>query len=358
MSSSPSARRCRARVSPLVVRRLAAAILAPLLTLAPAACSRGSSSTSGPSPAQAGPAPGSADAGSSAASAHAAAGASAAYVSEIETWREGRLASLTADDGWLSLVGLYWLEPGTNTFGSTPDNSLIFPQKAPAHAGTFQLADGKVTVEPAPGSGIELADTPGEPVAGKVLASDAQGEPTVLELGSLRFYVIERGDRTGIRVKDTESPVKAAFAGLDYYPIDPAWKVEARLERVPGATVPVPNVLGQVEDVPSPGTLVFQLPGGDRTLRLRPIQEGDSDELFVVFGDSTNGRQTYGGGRFLYADPPGPDGRVVLDFNRAYNPPCAFTPFATCPLPPPGNKLPLAVTAGEKKYAHEVPHRG
>ncbi len=287
----------------------------------------------------------------------AVAGTPADYVAEIEAWREQRVGSLTSDDGWLSLVGLYWLEPGDNTFGSTPDNSLIFPEKAPNHAGTFHLADGKVTVDPAPRSGIVLAADPGVPVAGKELASDAQGEPTVLELGSLRFYVIQRGDRVGVRVKDTESPARKAFAGLDYFPIDPAWRVEAHLERAEGATVPVPNVLGQVEDVPSPGTLVFELPGGGgRTFRLRPILEEGSDELFIVFGDPTNGRRTYGGGRFLYADAPGPDGRVVLDFNRAYNPPCSFTPYATCPLPPPGNKLPLAVTAGEEKYAHEVPH--
>ncbi len=350
-----SARRSRAGASPFAVRRLAAAILmTPLLALGPAACSRGSASAPAPSAdgAQAGAAAGPTTSG-------AAVGASASYVSEVEAWRDQRVSSLTSEDGWLSLVGLYWLEPGENSFGSRPDNSLVFPEKAPAQAGSFRLADGKVTVEPAPGAGLALADAPDQPLAGKVLTSDAQGEPTVLTLGSLRFYVIERGDRVGVRVKDTESPARAAFSGLDYFPIDPAWKVEARLERSPGATVPVPNVLGQVEDAPSPGTLVFELPGGaGRRFSLHPIQEGDSDELFIVFGDPTNGRLTYGGGRFLYADPPGPDGRVVLDFNRAYNPPCAFTPFATCPLPPPGNKLPLAVTAGEKKYAHEVPHSG
>ncbi len=351
MSPASSARRSRAGLWPL-----AALIVAPALVVTLTSCSHKTDPPADPPgdgapPAAASPAdPAS---GSGAEAPVAVPGTPADYVTEIEAWRDQRLGSLTAENGWLSLVGLYWLEPGDNTFGSTPDNSLIFPEKAPNHAGTFHLVDGNVTIDPAPGAHISLADAPKEPVAGKVLASDAEGKPTVLSLGSLRFYVIQRGDRVGIRVKDAESPARKGFTGLDYFSIDPAWKVEAHLERVEGATVPVPNVLGQVENVPSPGTLTFELPGGNgRTFSLHPILEDGSDELFIVFGDPTNGRLTYGGGRFLYAEAPGPDGRVVLDFNRAYNPPCSFTPYATCPLPPPGNKLPVAVTAGEKKYAH------
>jgi uncharacterized protein (DUF1684 family) len=331
---------------------LAALILGPTLALTLSSCS-----PKPDPPGDAQPAKPALDSGASAEAPVAVPGTPADYVTEVEAWRDQRLGSLTAENGWLSLVGLYWLEPGDNTFGSTPDNSLIFPEKAPNHAGTFHLVDGKVTVDPAPGAQIALADDLEAPVAGKVLTSDAEGEPSVLTLGSLRFYVIQRGDRVGIRVKDAGSPARTGFTGLDYFPIDPAWKVEAHLERTEGATVPVPNVLGQVEDAPSPGTLTFELPGGNgRTFSLHPILEEGSDELFIVFGDPTNGRLTYGGGRFLYADAPGPDGKVVLDFNRAYNPPCSFTPYATCPLPPPGNKLSIPVTAGEEKYAHGIPH--
>lgn len=352
MRPSSSARRSRAGLWPLAASILSLA-LAPALALALSSCSPRSPAPAAPSGDGAQPAKAAPASGKGTDAPKAVPGTSADYMTEIEAWRDQRLGSLTAENGWLSLVGLYWLEPGDNTFGSTPDNSLIFPEKAPNHAGTFHLKDGKVTVDPVPGAGLALADDPKEPLAGKVLTSDAEGKPTILSLGSLRFYVIERGDRVGIRVKDPESPARKGFTGLDYFPIDPAWKVEAHLERVQGATVPVTNVLGQVEDAPSPGTLTFELPGGEgRTFSLHPILEEGSDELFIVFGDPTNGRLTYGGGRFLYADAPGPDGKVVLDFNRAYNPPCSFTPYATCPLPPPGNKLSIPVTAGEKKYAH------
>jgi hypothetical protein len=274
------------------------------------------------------------------------------YTKQIEGWREERRANLLSEDGWFSLVGLYWLEPGASTFGSGEDADLGFPAGTPERIGTFHLEDGEVTLEPAAGSGLRIAD--GEPVAGTIpLAADTSGDPTVLQLGTLSFYVIERGGKYGIRAKDSASPALQAFEGLEYFPLDPAWRIEAQLEPEEGATVTVPNVLGQVEDVRAPGTLTFRAPGGEE-LHLTPMQEAPGEDLFIVFGDPTNGHGTYGGGRFLYADPPGEDGRVVLDFNRAYNPPCAFTPFATCPLPPDVNKLDVAVRAGEKSYAGEV----
>lgn len=274
------------------------------------------------------------------------------YTQEIEAWREERRTHLLADDGWFSLVGLYWLEPGANTFGSGEGSDLVFPAGTPERIGTLVLDDGNVTLEPAAGSGLRTVD--GGAVMGTTpLAPDTTTEPTILELGTVSFYVIERGDRYGIRVKDSASPALQAFQGLDYYPIDPAWRVEARLEPEEGATVTVPNILGQVEDVRAPGIVVFRAPSGEE-LRLTPMQDAPDGDLFFVFGDPTNGHKTYGGGRFLYADPPGEDGRVVLDFNRAYNPPCAFTPYATCPLPPDVNKLDVPVLAGEKSYAGEV----
>lgn len=285
------------------------------------------------------------------------------YAQEIGSWREERRESLLSEDGWFSLVGLHWLEPGASTFGSGEDEDLVFPAGTPERIGTFHLDGDRVTVEPAAGSALRhVVDGEGE--AGRAseevtetipLAPDVTGEPTLLELGTLSFYVIERGGRYGIRVKDSASPALAAFQGLEYFPVDPAWRVEARLEPAEGATVRVPNVLGQVADLRAPGAVAFRSPGGEE-LRLTPMQEEPGDDLFFVFGDATNGHGTYGGGRFLYAEAPDEEGRVVLDFNRAYNPPCAFTPYATCPLPPDVNELAIPVEAGEKSYAGEIPH--
>jgi uncharacterized protein len=291
------------------------------------------------------------------------------YEEEIESWRAERAEGLRSEDGWLSLVGLHWLEEGENTFGSGEENDLVFPDGTPERIGTVTLADGEVTVRAEEGTGLAIAPPAteeGEPSSGPAdpiepgetvaLAPDVTGEPTVLALGSLSFYVIERGGRHGLRVKDPEGPARRNFVGLDFYETDPSWRVEARLERRDDMTVAIPNVLGQVEDVRAPGVLVFRSPGGEE-LRLTPMQEAEGEDLFVVFGDATNGQGTYGGGRFLYADPPeaGSD-TVTLDFNRSYNPPCAFTPYATCPLPPDENKLGVAVEAGEKSYAGEIPH--
>ena len=301
-----------------------------------------------------------------------AAAASEEHVQEVEAWRQERRESLLSEDGWFSLVGLHWLEPGANTFGSGENADLVFPAGTPERIGTFHLDAGEVTLEPAPEAGLRrLVEVEGEggegaegaepelvsePVTGTIpLAPDVTGDPTELELGTLSFYVIERGGKVGVRVKDSASPARAAFEGLEYYPLDPAWRVEARLEPEEGATVAVPNVLGQVEDVRAPGVLVFRSPEGEE-LRLTPMQDAPGDELFVVFGDATNGKGTYGGGRFLYAEAPDEEGRVVLDFNRSYNPPCAFTPYATCPLPPDENELSVPVEAGEKSYAGEIPH--
>ena len=170
-----------------------------------------------------------------------------------------------------------------------------------------------------------------------------------MALQSFAFYVIQRGDRWAVRIKDADSPVRASFSGLDYYPIALDWRVVARFEPAEkGATLKVPNILGAVDDAAFPGTVVFTHDGHE--VRLEAIDEGDG-RLFIVFGDATNGHGTYGGGRFVYAPPPVAGQPVVLDFNQAYNPPCVFTSYATCPLPPPGNKLPFPVEAGEKLWS-------
>jgi uncharacterized protein (DUF1684 family) len=272
----------------------------------------------------------------------------AAYQQEIKKWHDERAAEIKSEDGWLALVGLFWLKEGENKMGSDPSNSIVLPQgKAPKVAGSVWLEKGSVRLDALPDSGITHA---GQPVTTLALQSDADGAQTVLNLGSLSFYVIKRSENFGIRLKDKESPERLRFAGLDYYPADPKWRLEARLEPYnPPKAIPVTNVLGMVEEMTSPGAVVFEVAG--KTYRLDAVEEKGSKQLFLIFADATTGRETYGAGRYLYADPPDDEGTVVVDFNRAYNPPCAFTNYATCPLPPSQNRLALRIDAGEKTYA-------
>ncbi|MFL6262575.1 MAG: DUF1684 domain-containing protein [Thermoanaerobaculia bacterium] len=271
----------------------------------------------------------------------------AAYRKEVETWRAKRVEGLKKEDGWLTLVGLYWLKPGENRFGSDPGNPVILPQgKAPGVAGSLNLEGGTVRVNVQPGVGLTADGKPVTP--GMTVSPDASGKPTVLQLGSLSFFVIKRGDRLGVRIKDKTSPMLASFKGIDEFPIRPEWRIVARFEPYKDKKIPIANIIGQVSDEKSPGAVVFDWQG--KTYRIDALEGGDDGSLFLVFGDQTNGKETYGAGRFLDADPP-KDGKVVVDFNTAYNPPCAFTAFATCPLPPAQNKLAVRVEAGEKKFA-------
>ena len=266
----------------------------------------------------------------------------------FEAWRKARIERLEAPDGWLSLVGLEWLDEGDNHLGSAADADVRFPEKSPANVGTITRHGEELTLKPAPGSPLTID---GKPVTKPTkLASDAKGEPTQVAFGSIEFYVIQRGDRWAARIKDSESPVRTGFQGLDYYPLRGDWVVQATFEPAPkGTKIPVPNILGTTEDADSPGDVLFSRDGHD--VRLQAIDEGDG-RLFLVFGDQTNGKVTYGGGRFVYADAPKPGEKTVtVDFNQAYNPPCVFTPYATCPLPPKGNKLPFPIEAGEKLWA-------
>jgi uncharacterized protein (DUF1684 family) len=268
------------------------------------------------------------------------------WLRELGDWRTRRFERLRAPDGWLTLVGLYWLHEGKSRFGSSPASELLLAG-APPLLGTLEVAGGKAIFEAAPGVEV-LRD--GQRVGRVEMAPDATGAPTVLTSGSLTFFVIARGERLALRVRDSQAATRLEFAGLEQFPVHPAWRVRARLDPAPpGTTFPVPNVTGTVDPTPTPGSLVFQVGGTE--YRLVALQEDGAKELFLVFGDRTNGQETYGGGRFLYAPAPGPDGATWLDFNRAYNPPCAFTPYATCPLPPRENRLPIRVEAGEKSYA-------
>ncbi len=270
-----------------------------------------------------------------------------AYRKEIETWRKERNEGLKKEDGWLTLVGLYWLKPGENRFGSDPGNPVILPEgKAPGVAGSLHLEGEVVTVRVEPGLAITADGQEVKP--GMVVYSEAEKKYLPLQLGPLTFFVIKRGDRFGVRIKDRENPAIASFKGLDNYPIQPEWRIVARFEPYKDRKIPIANIVGQLQDIPSPGAVVFDWQG--KTYRLDALEGGPEGGLFLIFGDPTNGKETYGAGRYIDTEPP-KDGKVVVDFNTAYNPPCAFTAFATCPLPPPQNKLALRVEAGEKSYA-------
>jgi uncharacterized protein (DUF1684 family) len=271
----------------------------------------------------------------------------APHRAEWESWRARRLENLRREDGWLSLIGLFWLQEGENSVGSDPGNRIVLPAgKSPARIGSILLDKGSVSVRAEPGSGLTAG---GKPVTSMPLATDAGASPaTVLQRGSISFYAIARGSKLGVRVKDSVAETRRNFRGIETFPYDERYRVEARFEPyVPAHDIAVPNVLGTVEKEPSPGALVFDLDG--KPYRLDPVLETGETDLFVIFGDQTNGHESYGGGRFLYAKPA-VGGKTILDFNRAYNPPCVFTPYATCPLPPKQNKLPIRVEVGERTH--------
>lgn len=255
--------------------------------------------------------------------------AASSYPTEIAEWRRNREENLKRDGGWLTVAGLFWLHEGSNTFGRDAANEIVLPD-GPARAGTFELKNGKITVR-MDGAEHELWAE----------SLDAA------KVGRLSLFVIKRSDKYGIRLKDPDSEYRRKFHGIEYYPAKEEYKVTAKWVAAE-EKIPILNILGQTEPMVSPGYAVFQLHG--KEYRLRPVLEtADAKELFYIFRDQTAGKETYGAGRFFYSAMP-KDGKVELDFNKAYNPPCAFTPFATCPLPPPENKLPLRIEAGEKKY--------
>lgn len=272
---------------------------------------------------------------------------------QIEAWRQQRLARLRSDEGWLVVAGLFWLEPGKNSFGSAADNTVVLPaHSAPAHAGHFVMEGTKVTLVAAPGVALTVNGKPPEG-ATPTLRADEPGPADVIALGDLRFFVIDRDGRIGIRLRDLRNPRRAQFTGFEYFPVSLEYRVNARF--VPRTasesgkgTIKVNNVLGTVSEMKSPGKLVFGLHGHEYALDA-VLEEPTDTRFFVIFRDTTAGHETYGAGRFVYTDGLPKDGQVVLDFNKAYNPPCAVTPYATCPLPPPQNRINVRIEAGEKK---------
>jgi uncharacterized protein (DUF1684 family) len=264
------------------------------------------------------------------------------YLQEVNAWRDKREAGLKKDDSWLTLAGLFWLKEGANTLGAAEDNTFVIKgSAAPAHIGRVDFKAGEATFTAANGVKAEVNGAPVQIVKLKV---DDPGPPTMVHIGNLSFTFIKRDEAYAIRLRDIDSPVRRSFKGLSWYPVKDEYRVVAHL--VPFSTpkeVAVPNVLGGAYKMQSPGLLEFTLRGVKYTLQ--PVIEDDN--LFIIFRDATSNKTTYGAGRFIDADMP-VNGEVILDFNKAYNPPCAFTAFATCPLPPSQNRLKVAIEAGEK----------
>lgn len=272
----------------------------------------------------------------------------ATHDKELADWKQKRLARLTSETGWLTLVGLFWLKEGENTMGSDSSNAIIFPAgTAPAVAGSLILEKGIIRLAARPGVEMRSGDSV---VTSAIMHTDADTDQTVITLGRLTFQIIKRVDQLGVRVKYKDSPVRTAFTGLEYFPVDLKWRVVAKFEPyIPAKALKIPTMINTVETDSSPGALVFDIDG--KTYRIDAvIEQGSDDQLFIMYGDATNGKETYGPGRQLYTRLPDSTNTVVLDFNKGYNWPCVFTVYATCPIPPRQNVLPIRVEAGEKMY--------
>lgn len=269
-----------------------------------------------------------------------------AYTAGIKEWQKKRNDYQVSEQGWVNLAGLFWMKEGINTFGSGDDNDFVFPEgKIPERAGYFLLKNGEVTLEGAPGVEF-LIDK--QSVMKRVIAGEGISRMEVA-YGPLRWFVIKRDEKFGIRLRDFEHPLLKEFHPIECYPIDPQWQLPGKIEWADSThTIEITNVLGQTGPQRSQGKLVFIWQGKEYTLDA--LDEGGDHEFFVIFGDETNATETYGAGRYMYVEYPKEGNEVVIDFNKAYNPPCAFTEFATCPLPPKQNVLPFPVRAGEKNY--------
>ena len=272
-----------------------------------------------------------------------------AYEKQILDWRAGRVQRLTKPDGWLSLVGMHWLEVGNSRIGSAEDNGTRLAA-GPPHIGVINLdKDGSISFTPEADAGVTVN---GQPVVGETaLISDAdpKADATVVGFnkGDASFIVIKRGDRYALRVRDALAPTRTGFTEIPYFDIDPAFRLKAKFTpHAPGSKIEIVNILGMVEPMDNPGTVTFEKDG--KPFTLEAVDEGDH-RLFLIYADRTSGHQSYAAARFLYAEYPDATGTTMVDFNQGYNPPCAFTAFSTCPMPPLQNRLDLAITAGEKK---------
>ncbi|WDK02583.1 DUF1684 domain-containing protein [Xanthomonas campestris] len=269
------------------------------------------------------------------------------FLADNAAWREARLTELRAPDGWTSLVGLHWLSLKAHYIGRSADSGIRLAV-GPPKMGMVSSERDAVWFVPERGAALTVG---GKPLTGKIrFQSDVDPQPTLIGFddGKGVLSLIHRGDRYALRVKHADAPSRTGFAGLEYWPIDPSWRIQARY--VPnnvGKTIPIVDIVGISSEQPNAGAIEFERDG--KTYRLEAIGE-PGRPMFVVFADRTSGHGSYSAGRFLDLEAPDASGHVVVDFNRAVNPPCAFTPFATCPLPPPENRIDLAVSAGEKAY--------
>ncbi len=273
-----------------------------------------------------------------------------AYAAEIDEWRSQRLARLTSEESWLSLTGLFWLQEGENVFGSAAGGAVVLPDPSiPEVVGSLVLSpDGVVSARVQENAGVFIN---GDPLSEEAaLSPDTSDSPDTITAGRIKFHIIQRGDRFGARVKDPQAPTRSSFKGIDHFPIDPDFKVEARFEPYDAPReVAIPTVLGEDTSMIATGLLRFSIDGTEQTLEPY-LGSPDAPQYFLIFRDATSGESTYGAGRFMSAAVAGEDGITTLDFNLAYNPPCAFTPYATCPLPPPQNGLDIAIEAGEQYH--------
>lgn len=265
----------------------------------------------------------------------------------IEAWRSARHERLLQPDSWLTLVGIEWLNEGETRVGSSPDNNVRL-SRGPAYWGSVFLQDGQLSFT---SSGNDLVKINGEGSAQAKLVADTEGEPTLVSSGSLSFYAIFR-ESYALRIKDSQAKALQNFKGVENYPINESWRIDGRFIRAgDGETIEIVNVLGQVSESAVYGVLEFDM--DDKSYSLLGLGEEGSESLWFIFTDRTNGHGTYGAGRFLYSDGMPQNGRLVVDFNKAYNPPCAFNPYSTCPLPPQRNRMNLMVLAGEKDFHPE-----
>ena len=273
--------------------------------------------------------------------------ASNEYLQEINDWDNRREANLRKETGWLNLVGLHWLNEGENTFGSDKSNDIVFPEnKADAFLGKIIKSDSVITI--VVNDGVSITND-GHLVTKMEMKADITGERTILNHNSLRWFIIKRGDRYGIRLRDLEAELVKNFEGIDRFPINEDWKITAKYEKFDTPQkIMIPTILGTIEEDVTPGKLNFTVSGKEYSLQ--PTTAGSG--FFIVFADLTSGEESYGAGRFLYAEGPDSNNNVILDFNKSYNPPCAFTKYATCPLPADENKIRVRITAGEKNYGH------
>jgi uncharacterized protein (DUF1684 family) len=317
--------------------RLLKVTLAVALMLVPAACLQ---------PDKPAPAATVAPATGTSVPAAAAAGASGdPYRAEILKFQQEREAALRAENGWLTVAGLFFLTQPVTSFGSDPLNDIVLPESAPGRAGTFELRNGKVSVKAAEGVSFQLD---GKITTTAELKPDGQGPPDRIALGDLTLWVHNSGQRLSIRLRDKNSTLRKAFTGTSWFPINPAYRVEGRYTAYDKPRIAqIPNILGDLDTLPIPGTVTFTING--QAMTLESVAEPGDEELWFIFRDLTSLNDTYPAARFLYTPRP-VSGKVILDFNKAENPPCAYSPYTTCPLPSEQNRLRTRIEAGEKLY--------